>query len=298
MTLLKSKPFLKWVGGKSQLVNEIDQLISQVVTTKNKNLTYIEPFVGGGAILFHVLNNITAIENFIINDINEVLVNAYQTIQKNHLQLIDLLLEIQNYYYSLNTLEEKRVFYLEKRKIFNSNCEDQVNKTALLIFLNKTCFNGLYRVNKQGKFNVPFGKYLKPTICDIDNLSSVHHCLQRVKILHGDFQETLEGAGSPSLFYLDPPYKPIKLTSSFTSYSQAIFNDQEQIRLKLFCDEINTKNHYFIISNSDVKNYDSGNNFFDELYQQYNIKRVKARRSINSQGDKRGEVFELIITNF
>ncbi|MBF2056021.1 MAG: Dam family site-specific DNA-(adenine-N6)-methyltransferase [Cyanobacterium sp. T60_A2020_053] len=298
MALPKSKPFLKWVGGKSQLVNEIDQLIGQVVQKTNKNLTYIEPFVGGGAILFHVLNNVTNIENFIINDINRVLVNAYKAIQKNHLQLIDLLLDIQSSYYSLNTLEEKRVFYLEKRKVFNFSSEDQLIKIALLIFLNKTCFNGLYRVNKQGKFNVPFGKYLKPTICDIDNLSSVHQFLQRVNILNGDFQETLEGAVSPSLFYLDPPYKPIKLTSSFTSYSQGMFNDQEQIRLKLFCDEINKNNHYFILSNSDVKNYDSCNNFFDELYQQYKIKRVKARRSINSQGDKRGEVFELIITNF
>jgi len=173
-----------------------------------------------------------------------------------------------------------------------------LEKIALLLFLNKTCFNGLYRVNKKGKFNVPFGQYKKPNICDKNNLISVHHYLQKVKVLQGDFEETLKYAIKPSIFYLDPPYKPINLTSSFTSYSEQIFDDNEQIRLKKFCDEIHRQGNYFILSNSDVKNYDHSNNFFDELYKQYNIKRVKVRRNINSKGNKRGEIFELLITNF
>jgi DNA adenine methylase len=298
IALQNPKPFLKWVGGKTQLINEINKLINNILHQEKNNFTYIEPFVGGGAILFHILSNFERIENVIVNDINQNLVNAYQEIKTNHLQLIDSLLNIETNYYTLNTLEEKQNFYLTKRDIFNSIDNFSVSKTAVLLFLNKTCFNGLYRVNKKGKFNVPFGKYKKPNICDKDNLVSVHHYLQKVTILRGDFEETLKYATKPTIFYLDPPYKPINLTSSFTSYSEGNFGDKDQVRLKNFCDTINEYGHYFILSNSDVKNYDSDNNFFDELYQNYKIKRVKARRNINSKGDKRGEIFELLITNF
>lgn len=298
VSLQNPKPFLKWVGGKTQLISEIDQLINKIVSKEKKRFCYIEPFVGGGAILFHILNQFDNIENIVINDINHNLVNAYREIQKNHLKLIDLLLDIETQFYTLKTIEEKQEFYLAKRDIFNSIYDYSTEKIALLFFLNKTCFNGLYRVNKKGKFNVPFGKYKKPNICDKDNIISVHYCLQKVKILQGDFQETLNYAEKNTIFYLDPPYKPLNSTSSFTSYAEQIFDDNEQIRLKEFCDEIHRQGNYFILSNSDVKNYDSSNNFFDELYQQYNIKRVKARRNINSKGDKRGEIFELLITNF
>jgi DNA adenine methylase len=292
------KSFLKWVGGKKQLINEINQLITNIIANRNNEFTYIEPFVGGGAILFHVINNFETIENIVINDINNNLIGAYREIQNNYLELIDLLLDIQTQYYTLNTIEERQKFYLAKRESFNYIDDYSTEKIALLLFLNKTCFNGLYRVNKKGKFNVPFGKYKKPNICDKDNLISVHHYLQKVKILQGDFQETLNYATSNTIFYLDPPYKPINSTSSFTSYTEQIFDDNEQIRLKEFCDKIHRQGNYFILSNSDVKNYDGSNNFFDELYKQYNIKRVKARRSINSKGDKRGDIFELLITNF
>ncbi|NCO74504.1 MAG: DNA adenine methylase [Cyanobacteria bacterium] len=296
VSLQNPKPFLKWVGGKTQLISEIDQLINKIID--EENFCYIEPFVGGGAVLFHILNQFNNIENIVINDINHNLVNAYREIQKNPLELIDLLLDIETNYYTLKNREEKANFYLAKREIFNRFNDYSLEKIALLLFLNKTCFNGLYRVNKKGKFNVPFGQYKKPNICDKNNLISVHHYLQKVKVLQGDFEETLKYAIKPSIFYLDPPYKPINLTSSFTSYSEQIFDDNEQIRLKKFCDEIHRQGNYFILSNSDVKNYDHSNNFFDELYKQYNIKRVKVRRNINSKGNKRGEIFELLITNF
>ena len=292
------KPFLKWVGGKTQLISEIDQLIYSILDKEKNNLTYIEPFVGGGAILFHILSKFQTINNIIINDINQNLVDAYKDIKIEHLELIDLLLNIETNYYTFNTFEEKQNFYLTKRDIFNSINYSNLTKTALLLFLNKTCFNGLYRVNKKGKFNVPFGKYKKPNICDKDNLISVNHYLQKVKILQGDFEETLKYTISPTIFYLYPPYKPINSTSSFTSYSEGNFDDKDQIRLKKFCDKINKQGHYFILSNSDVKNHDISNNFFDELYEDYKIKRVKARRNINSKGNKRGEIFELLITNF
>ncbi|MBL1210379.1 DNA adenine methylase [Geminocystis sp. GBBB08] len=298
ITLQNPKPFLKWVGGKTQLISQIDQLINKIIDEEKKEFTYVEPFVGGGAILFHILNQFYNIENIVINDVNYNLINAYREIQTNHLELIDLLLNIETQFYTLKTLEEKQKFYLAKREIFNSINDYSTEKIASLLFLNKTCFNGLYRVNKKGKFNVPFGKYKKPNICNKNNLISVHHYLQKVTILQGDFQETLNYATSNTLFYLDPPYKPINSTSSFMSYSEQVFDDNEQIRLKKFCDKIHRQGNYFILSNSDVKNYDNSNNFFDELYQEYNIKRVKARRNINSKGDKRGEIFELLITNF
>jgi DNA adenine methylase len=297
--LQKPKPFLKWVGGKTQLIKEIDQLITEEFSN-NQNFTYIEPFIGGGAILFHILTKFTPINHCIINDINPNLTNAYQVIKNNYQELINLLVEIEKYYYSLPSLEAQKEFFLEKRTKFNLINQEFsiVEKTALLIFLNKTCFNGLYRVNKKGQFNVPFGKYKNPKICDQINLISVHHYLQNVTILQGDFAQTLNYGKTPTIFYLDPPYKPINSTSAFTSYAQNKFIDEDQIRLKLFCDQINDQGHYFILSNSDIKNFNQENNFFDDLYQQYKIKRVKARRSINSKGDQRGEIFELLITNF
>lgn len=298
VSLQNPKPFLKWVGGKTQLISEIDQLINKIVSKEKKRFCYIEPFVGGGAILFHILNQFNNIENIVINDINFNLVHAYREIKNNPLELVDLLLDIETQFYTLTTIEEKQNFYLAKRDIFNSIHDYSTEKIALLFFLNKTCFNGLYRVNQKGKFNVPFGKYNKPNICDQDNIISVNYYLQKVKIVQGDFEETLKYAIKPSIFYLDPPYKPINLTSSFTSYTKQIFDNNEQIRLKEFCDKIHRQGNYFILSNSDMKNYDSSNNFFDELYKQYNIKRVKARRNINSKGDKRGSIFELLITNF
>ena len=252
----KPKPFLKWVGGKTQLIDKIDYFLSYYCS-RYKNITYIEPFVGGGAILFHVLAKFPQIHNFVINDINENLINAYQLIREDYQQLVELLTEIEATYYNLKSIDSKQEFYLTKRDEFNQENKEYplVKKTALLIFLNKTCFNGLYRVNKKGKFNVPFGKYKNPRICYQDNLISVHHHLEKVKILQGDFENTLNYANKPTIFYLDPPYKPINSTSAFTSYSSKNFDDQQQLRVKLFCDKINEKGHHFILSNSDVKKF-------------------------------------------
>nr|WP_052646690.1 DNA adenine methylase [Spirulina subsalsa] len=300
-SLQKPKPFLKWVGGKTQLINEIDQMISYQIS-QHKELTYVEPFVGGGAVLFHVLSKFSQIKNIVINDINLNLISAYKLIREDCQNLISLLTNIEQDYYSLDSIEAQQEFYLAKREEFNQEPKDTqfglLTQTALMLFLNKTCFNGLYRVNKKGQFNVPFGKYKQPNICHTNNLISVHKNLQKVKILQGDFEQTLKYAQPPTLFYLDPPYKPIKSTSAFTSYSSERFNDEDQVRLKQFCDQIHSNGHYFVLSNSDVKNFNQENTFFDDLYEHYKIKRVKARRSINSKGDGRGELFELLVTNF
>lgn len=290
------KPFLKWVGGKSQLISDIHKLITKQFSPQDK-FNYIEPFVGGGAVLFHVLNCF-AVENVIINDINQNLTAAYHIIKENPQELIKHLSHIKEQYYACGSLEQKKAFFLEKRRQFNEKKQlSLVEKTALLIFLNKTCFNGLYRVNKTGKFNVPFGQYEKPNICDSANITAVSHFLQNTVILNEDFEKTLNYAKSPCLFYLDPPYKPINLTSAFTAYAQADFADPEQVRLKEFCDKIAQNGDYFILSNSDLKNVDQENHFFETLYTGYHIQRVHARRSVNSKGHKRGKITELLITN-
>lgn len=293
----KAKPFLKWAGGKTQLIREIDPLLEQIFS-QYQSVTYIEPFVGGGAILFYLLNNFPQVERVIINDINPDLINAYKVIKNSPYELIEKLQEIEKIY-SMKNGDFQKKFYLEQRDQFNFNKSiTPLEKTKLLLFLNKTCFNGLYRVNSRGLFNVPFGQYINPKICDESNLIAVHKCLKKAEIFIGDFEQTLLLADRRSLFYLDPPYKPIKTTSAFTAYTKENFTDIDQERLKLFCDKIHKKGCHFILSNSDLQNFEGHNNFFDLLYQGYHIRRVWAKRNINAKGNRRGEISELLISNF
>lgn len=291
-----AKPILKWAGGKSQLLNKINDAIPDYI--KQTRFTYIEPFVGGGAVLFWILEEYPNIEQAIINDINTDLTNSYQTIKENVEELILILKKWEAEYHSLkDKLEEKKQYYYSKRALFNTRKFDKTTQTALFIFLNRTCFNGLYRVNQKNQFNVPIGSYKAPMICDEDNLKAVNKRLQRVTILNGDFEETLDYANEDTLFYFDPPYKPLSNTSSFNSYAQDEFDDNEQIRLAKFCKKIDLLGHQWILSNSDVKGKNPDDNFFDELYSNFNIQRVMARRNINSNPNKRGELTELLITN-
>ena len=291
-----AKPFIKWAGGKAQLLNEIDNVIPERI--KQSKFTYIEPFVGGGAVLFWILQKYPNIEQAIINDINTDLTNSYQTIKENVEELISILKEWEEEYHSLkDKLEEKKEYYYSKRTLFNSRKSDKITQTALFIFLNKTCFNGLYRVNRKNEFNVPIGNYKAPMICDEDNLRAVNQVLQKVIILNGDFEETLEYANNNTLFYFDPPYKPLSDTSSFNSYAKDEFDDKEQIRLAKFCEKIDLLGYQWILSNSDVKGKNPNDKFFDELYGKFNIRRVLARRNINSNPNKRGKLTELLITN-
>jgi DNA adenine methylase len=193
--------------------------------------------------------------------------------------------------------ENKKLYYYKKREAYNTRKEERSGQAALFIFLNRTCFNGLYRVNRKNHYNVPMGGYKKPTICDAENILAVSKALQKVEILCGDYQETLNYANKKSLFYFDPPYKPLNTTSSFNSYASVEFDDREQIRLSDFCIKLDELNHTWVLSNSDVGGKNGGNTFFDDLYRDFQIERVDARRSINAKPDKRGALKELLITN-
>ncbi len=293
---MTAKPFLKWAGGKTQLISQIKKQLPDNVY--QGNFTYIEPFVGSGAVLFWMLGEFPNLERAIINDINSDLTNCYLTIRDDVNALIEMLKKWETEYYALGESQEsKKEYYYEKRALFNTRQSNQIRQSALFIFLNRTCFNGLYRVNRKNEFNVPMGSYKKPQICNEQNLLLVSEALQKVEILNGDFSQTINYVKNNTFFYFDPPYKPLSETSSFNSYAKDEFDDNEQIRLAQFCEQLNELNYSWILSNSDVKGKDHENNFFDDLYNQFNILRVNARRNINANPNKRGQLTELLITN-
>ena len=288
-----AKPFLKWAGGKTQLISEIEKNLPRLAMD-----TYVEPFVGSGAVLFWILSEFSRLEKAVVNDINEDLINTYKTIQSSPTELISILEILQDEYHSLeNTDDNKKEYYYRKRELFNNRKQSKTEHSALFIFLNRTCFNGLYRVNRKNEFNVPIGSYKKPTICDKSNILAVSEALQKVELLCGDFEQTVNYTTPNTFFYFDPPYKPLSETSSFNSYAKDEFNDEEQIRLKNFCDKLDNLGHSWILSNSDVKGKNKEDNFFDELYSDFTIKRVDAKRSINANPQKRGFLKELLIMN-
>lgn len=294
-----SKPFLKWAGGKGQLIPTIEAFLPKDIQSRDQ-LTYVEPFLGSGAVMFWFLKTFPNVRHAVINDINTDLTQAFEIIKTAPLDLIENLEKIQQHYYRYTSEEDRLAFFLEKREEFNSRHLSALKNTALLIFLNRTCFNGLYRVNSKNRFNVPFGKYKKPKICDATTIMANSVILQRVTILNGDYEETLKYVGEDCFFYFDPPYKPISKTSSFNAYAKDAFNDDEQIRLKKFCDQLSAKGFDWLLSNSDPKNNDPNDNFFDDLYRDPSIyiERVKAKRLINANADKRGEIYELLISNY
>lgn len=295
--MVNVKPFIKWVGGKSQLIEQLDaQLPADFESLED--VTYIEPFVGGGAMLFYMLQHYPNINHAIINDINPDLTTCYRTVRDNPNELIASLQDIENTYLSLNTEEARKEFFMVVRNRYNEKNLDPIENTTKFFFLNKTCFNGLYRVNKKGLFNVPFGRYSNPTICNPETILKDSELLQRVKILNGDFEETFKYAQGNTLFYFDPPYRPLNDTSSFNNYTKEAFNDDAQIRLKKYCDRINDAGFKFMLSNSDGKSVNGEDNFFDVLYAAYQIERVLASRSINSNPNKRGELTEILVRNY
>lgn len=297
MTMSKAKPFIKWVGGKGQLLAQLDAQLPADFSGW-KNVTYIEPFVGGGAMLFYMLQRYPNIKKAVINDINSDLVTCYKTVRDSPELLIESLYDIERTYLGFQTEEERKDFFLTVRERYNAKGLDPVENTTKFFFLNRTCFNGLYRVNKRGLFNVPFGKYSNPKICDPETVLLDSKLMQKVEILNGDFERTFERASGNTLFYFDPPYRPLSETSSFNDYSKESFNDDAQIRLKEFCDRINAAGFKFMLSNSDCKGKDENDNFFDVLYRAYDIERVWACRSVNSNPSKRGKLTEILVHNY
>ncbi|MFC4212784.1 DNA adenine methylase [Pedobacter lithocola] len=293
-----AKPFLKWAGGKTQLISAIEQHLPQHISAI-KDLTYIEPFIGSGAVFFWFVQKYN-IKKAIINDINTDLINVYKVIKNKPEKLIEKLTQLEREYYALAFEEDRKNFFLEKRSEFNVKSDKEIDNAAFFIFLNRTCFNGLYRVNSKNLFNVPFGKYIKPKICDAQNLLATSKLLKNVTILNGDYTETAKHANKNSFFYFDPPYKPISKTSSFNAYAKDNFDDEQQNKLAAFTEQLTTKEHFWLLSNSDPKNLNPDDLFFDELYNKpaNTILRVKARRMINSNAQKRGEINEILIMNY
>lgn len=294
---MRAKPFIKWVGGKGQLLEQLDdQLPADFAGWQD--VTYIEPFVGGGAMLFYVLQQYPNIRHAVINDVNPDLTTCYRVVRDMPEQLIISCEEIQGAYNALRTEEARREFFLAVRDRYNDKNLDPLENTTKFFFLNRTCFNGLYRVNRQGLFNVPFGKYTNPQIFDPETIRKDSELLQHVEILTGDFEETFDYARDNTFFYFDPPYRPLSDTSSFNDYAKEAFNDDAQIRLKEFCDRVNEAGFRFMLSNSDCKGKNEEDNFFDVLYASYHIERVWASRNINSNPSKRGKLTELLIHNY
>lgn len=298
---MKTKPFLKWAGGKNKLLAQINHFLPPELANGGIK-TYIEPFVGGGAIFLHLASSYQTIERLFISDINPELYIAYKTIQNQVDELIGMLSSIENQYLSLSEIRRKEYFYQLRWKFnqcrnnvdLNNQNPKWIERTAQLIFLNKTCFNGLFRVNSKGEFNVPMGKYRQPKICNPENLSSVSLILENTFIYQGDFSICEKFVDSHTFIYLDPPYKPVSKTSNFTSYSQHKFDDLEQLRLRDFFRLIDAKNSKLLLSNSESNNY----NFFADAYGNYRIERVRANRNINSNISKRNAVNEILVMNY
>ena len=291
------KPFLKWAGGKTQLLDEIDEYLP----FDDKNITkYAEPFVGGGAVLFHILNNYE-LEAIYISDINSDLIDTYISIRDNVDSLVENLGELEELYLSADNYGRKEIF-LDKRMRFNylklhPDEASMVEKAALMIFLNRTCFNGLYRVNSKGLYNVPAGRYKNPTICDEKNLSAVSNKLKNVIIVCAPYYESDKFIDDHTFVYFDPPYRPITETAGFTSYTENGFGDIEQENLAKYYDKLCKKGAICLLSNSDPKNVNPDDDFFDDLYMNYKVNRVYANRMINSKSSKRGKITEILVTN-
>ena len=293
----EAKPFLKWAGGKGQLLKEIEQYYP---FAKDTTITkYAEPFVGGGAVLFDVLNKY-AVDEVYISDINAELINTYITIRDNSDELISRLKTMESDYLAKDADARKKA-YLEARARFNALKRDGIRDAeaaSLMIFLNRTCFNGLYRVNKAGDYNVPMGAYKNPQICNEDNLLNVSKKLQNANIVCGDYKDSASFIDDKTFVYFDPPYRPLTKTANFTSYTEQLFDDNKQLELANFVQDLDNKGALIVISNSDPKNTDENDNFFDDAYSKQNIRRVAANRMINRNSDARGKINELLIANF
>ena len=296
----EAKPFLKWAGGKGQLLSQLDEHLPDEL--QGQEFTYIEPFVGGGAMLFHMLHRYPNITHAVINDINPHLITAYRVIKQQPDELISRLSALEQDYFSHSDEEAQKEYFLDVRNLFNEVELDDVDRTKYLMFLNRTCFNGLYRVNSKGKFNVPFGSYMHPTICNADTILADSEVLNRVNvsILNGDFELTANAIGEGLNFiYFDPPYRPLNATSSFNSYAKEDFNDYEQIRLRDFCSRLNERpNVRWMLSNSDCSAKNPEDTFFENIYADFHIHRVHASRAINANPSKRGKLTELLIKNY
>ena len=294
----EAKPFLKWAGGKGQLLSQLATHLPQLIS--EEPFTYIEPFVGGGAMLFYMLQHFGNIRKAVINDVNEDLILTYRIIKNNVEALIANLDKFEKDYLAISDQDERSKIFYEVRDRYNQHKGDDIERASQLIFLNKTCFNGLFRVNRRGQFNVPFGKYANPTICNAKLLRADSQLLQsaQVEICQGDYAQTIQHVDGLTFVYLDPPYRPLDATSSFTSYAKGDFNDDDQRALAAFCQQLSDRGCLWMESNADCSAKNPEDTFFEDLYADYRIERVYASRFINANPDKRAKLTELLIKNY
>lgn len=297
----KVRPFVKWAGGKNKLIPQMEQYYPKELK-ENKIDVYIEPFVGGGAILIDILKKYN-IKKAYAFDINKNLINCYNIIKDKVESLVLELKKLEEEYLKLDD-ENRKEYYYDIRKKYNSinieNENEALEKTTYFIFLNKTCFNGLYRENRRGQFNVPIGKYKNPTIFDEENLIELSKLIKNVTFINGDYRESYKYIEENTFIYFDPPYRPINKTSSFTSYSKEDFNDENQKELGEYFRKINDNNSNvkLMLSNSNPKNNNEKDDFFEQIYNGFKINEIKANRMINSNKEKRGKISELLIINY
>lgn len=293
------KPFVKWAGGKGSLISQLKNFYPFELKDGKIN-KYVEPFVGGGAVLINILQKYDVKEAYAF-DINIDLINCYNVIKNNVEELIEELLIKEKEFMKLEADERQKYFY-EVRKEYNSYIiqenELSVKRAAEFIFLNRTCFNGLYRVNKNGEFNVPCGKYKNPTICDDKNLRNLSFLIRNVNFQYGDYKKSESIVDDNTFVYFDPPYRPLSNTSGFTSYTKENFNDENQKELGAYFKKLDTKNAKLMLSNSNPKNTNINDNFFEDIYKGFNINEISAKRMINANSKGRGEISELLITNY
>ncbi len=303
MSTVKNKPFLKWAGGKTQLLSVLEENLPENIKRSKTFETYVEPFVGAGAFFIYLASNYE-FDRIIINDLNYKLINVYKVIKSNCEELIDKLSKMREEYLQYDE-EQQKEMYLKVRDEFNNwESVDKVKQAANFIFINKTCFNGLYRENQKGGYNVPWGQQKNPSMYDEEQLRSMSKLLnkkengrEKIVILNGDYRKVQDYIDDKALVYIDPPYRPVT-KGGFNSYNKSGFNDDAQRELSEFYRDINSKGAKVMLSNSDPKNLDDNDEFFDNLYEGFNIQRVSASRMINSNGKGRGNITEILVRNY
>lgn len=295
----KIRPFVKWAGGKASLIPQLNNFYPNEL--ENGIIErYIEPFVGGGAVLIDILQKYDIQEAYAF-DINIDLINSYNVIKNNVDKLTVNLKQMEIEYLQLGQEERKNYFYNIRDEYNNYELEENeqnILRATQFIYLNRTCFNGLYRVNKNGKFNVPIGSYKNPTICDEENLKQLSQLIKNVQFQYGDYSRSMKYVTENTFVYFDPPYRPLNETSGFTSYTKEDFNDDNQKELARFYGELNDKNAKLMLSNSNPKNINKEDSFFDNIYQGFNINQIQANRMINANSNGRGKITEILVTNY
>ncbi len=303
--IVQAKPFLKWAGGKSQLLSQLRPHYPPELKD-GRIVRYVEPFLGGGAVFLDVAQSFDIHEAFLI-DINEELILVYTVVQRDPARLIEALTDLRDHYFSLDA-EPRADYFYEVRERYNTQkqaidfttySDAWIERAAFMIFLNKTCFNGLFRVNASGLFNVPFGRYKRPIVFEEQNIFRISQLLRKATLTIGSYDVCEQWIDDDTFVYFDPPYRPISATSSFTSYSRDKFNDEDQRALATFYARLDAYTQAkLMLSNSDPRNLDPDDDFFDSLYKQFIIRRVSANRMINSDARGRGKIDELLITNY